>query len=95
MSTLTVSPSSVQPGGKVTVSGRGFPARVRVLLTLGLQIVASTTSDVNGGIKTSFVVPNGQKSGAAIVRSVVASSGAAALTVTKPVPVLGNSFRYE
>lgn len=95
MSTLTLSPASAEPGSKVDVLGRGYPPRTQILVTLGAQVVASTNTDDKGNLHTSFVVPNLTKVGQVIVRSAVASSGAAALRVVAPVPQAGDQFTYR
>lgn len=93
MSTLTLTPTSAAPGGKVTVTGKNFAAHARIILSVGPTIVASTTADAHGAIRTTFVVLEGAV-GRVIVRSARASSGTAKLQVVAPVPTLGDSFRY-
>lgn len=92
MSTLTLTPASALPGTKVTVIGKGYPKAAQVLITFGQQVVASVTSDSSGNIRTSFVVP-AHAAGKVIVRSAIASSGAAALQVLAPAS--GDRFTYR
>lgn len=94
MSTLTISPTSAAPGGKVTVTGKNFAAHAQILLSVGQTIVASTTADAHGQIRTTFVVPEGAV-GQVVVRSARASSGAAKLQVLAPKPTPGNMFTYQ
>lgn len=77
------------------VTGKGFPRLAQILVIIGAATVASTKSDGSGNIVTTFTVPAGMKVGQQIVRSAVASSGAASLTVVPPKPVPGDSFTYR
>lgn len=95
MSTLTLTPPSGLPGSKVKVAGKGFPARVQVLVSFGPSIVLSVNSDSHGAIQGAFTVPNVAKAGTIIVRSAVASSGAAKFQVEPVKPVPGDSFAYH
>lgn len=82
MSTLHLSPAVAKSGDRIAATGTGFPPQAQVLLRWNSTIVGSVVADANGGITTTFTVPNDVVSGKQIVRTAVASSGAAAVTVT-------------
>lgn len=82
MTTLHLAPIVAKAGDRIAATGTGYPPQAQVLIRWNALVVGSVVADQNGGITTSFVVPDEALTGKQIVRTAVASSGAAACTVT-------------
>ncbi|AGW40527.1 hypothetical protein O159_03040 [Leifsonia xyli subsp. cynodontis DSM 46306] len=75
---VTVSPSAVEPGGKVTVSGKGFAPKESVSVALGTAPGTTVTADGVGDFTAQASVPGDQPAGPLTVTAVGAESGASA-----------------
>ena len=79
-SPLTVSKSSVRPGGSVTVAGAGCQASDTVAVDLGETQIASTTADESGSFNTDVTIPSSTAPGSYTLRA--SCSGGTAFTAT-------------
>lgn len=64
--TLTASPSSVQPTGRLTVQGSGYGPRLQYTLTVNTPtpLTLNVVADVNGNIVGTFIIPGSTPPGA-------------------------------
>ncbi|ODA90646.1 hypothetical protein ATY41_09495 [Leifsonia xyli subsp. xyli] len=90
---VTVSPSTVEPGGSVTVSGKGFVSKESVSVVFGTAPGTTATADDAGDFTAQVPVPGDQPAGPLTVTAVGADSGASAsgavtVQALSPAPVI-------
>ena len=81
-SPLTVSKSSVRPGGSVTVAGAGCQASDTVAVDLGETQIASTTADESGSFNADVTIPASTAPGSYTLRASCSGGTAFAATIT-------------
>jgi hypothetical protein len=90
---LTVSPSSVNPGGTITVNGGGFApgAAVQVSIASTPTLLTTVSAGGSGSFSTTATVPASIEPGAHTVSATGASPNSGTMTLSASLTVTGPS----
>lgn len=88
---LTVSDTSVPPGGTMTMSGDGFAAETSVTITLESTLVTlgSTTTDGSGAFETTVTIPADTPAGSHTLKATGEAAGGGTLVLSQEIVVGG------
>jgi hypothetical protein len=90
---LTVSPSSVNPGGTITVNGGGFAPGATVQITIASTptLLTTTTAGGSGSFSTTATIPMSIEPGGHTVSATGASPTSGTMTLSAALTVNGPS----